>query len=163
MGNYSASWCNEMIGNIIYALKWAVEHPLHSMAFLAPIAATPLGKRLGYAFARTAVFQLGRMLLDSGEIGKIFFEELKRPKGAARPPLYKGTELQKAVRIGRTAATQSAATRLAPLGRFLLGTPIRFYTTAAAVTVGAGYAVGRTKAVRTAPPTNVGYVLGAPL
>ena len=122
------------------------------MIFLTPIAMTPLGKRLSFAFARTAVFQLGRMLLDSGEIGKIFFEELKRPAGSPKPPLYRGTELQKAVRLGRGAVTRSTAARLSPAVRFLLGTPIRFYTTAAAATITAGYAVGSTHVVRTAPP-----------
>lgn len=152
-----------MIGNILYGLRWAIEHPVQSMIFLTPIAMTPLGKKLSFAFARTAVFQLGRMLLDSGEIGKIFFEELKRPKGSPKPPLYKGTELQKAVQLGRGAVSRSAAARIAPVGRFLLGTPIRFYTTAVAVTIGAGYAVGKTEGVRTAPPLQTGYVLGAPV
>lgn len=133
------------------------------MVFLAPIAMTPLGKKLSFAFARTAVFQLGRMLLDSGEIGKIFFEELKRPAGSPKPPLYRGSELQKAVQIGRGAAARSAVARLAPIGRFLLGTPFRFYTTAATITIGAGYAVGRTEGVRTAPSLQTNYVLGAPL
>jgi hypothetical protein len=152
-----------MIGSILYGLRWAIEHPVQSIVFLAPVAATPWGKKLSFAFARTAVFQLGRMLLDSGEIGKIFLEELKRPIGAPRPPLYRGTELQKAVRLGKAATTRSVATRIAPVARFLLGSPFRFYTTAAAVTIGAGYAVGRTDVVRTAPPTNTQYVLGGPL
>ena len=152
-----------MIGTIIYAMKWAVTHPLHSMALLAPFAATSAGKRLGFAFARTAVFQAGRMLLDSGEIGKIFFEELRRPKGSARPPLYKGSELQKAVRLGKGAASRSAIARVTPVARFLLGTPFRFYTTVGAATIAAGYAVGRTHGVRTAPPLQTQYVLGAPV
>lgn len=152
-----------MISSVIYALKWAITHPLHSLALLAPFAATPAGQRLGYAFARTAVFQTGRMLLDSGEIGKIFFEELRRPKGSPRPPLYKGTELQRAVQLGRGAVTRGAISRVAPIGRFLLLTPFRAYLTAAAITVGAGYAVGRTHVVRTAPQLNTRYVMGAPL
>jgi hypothetical protein len=152
-----------MIGTIVYALKWAVTHPFHSMALLVPFAATPAGKNLTYAFARTAVFQTGRMLLDSGEIGKIFFEELRRPKGAPRPPLYRGTELQRAVRLGRGAISRGAIARVAPIGRFLLLSPFRAYLTAATITIGAGYAVGRTHGVRTAPPTNTRYVLGAPL
>ena len=152
-----------MIGNILYGLRWAIEHPIQSMLFLPPVAATPWGKKLSYAFARTGVFQLGRMLLDSGEIGKIFLEELRRPVGAPKPPLYKGTELQKAVQLGRGAIVKSATTRFAPIGRFLLGTPFRFYTTATAITIGAGYAVGRTEVVRKAPPLNTSYVLGGPL
>lgn len=152
-----------MIGNIVYALRWAVEHPLQSMALLVPFAATSPGKKLSYAFARTAVFQAGRMLLDSGEIGKIFFEELRRPTGAPRPPLYKGTELQKAVRLGKGAVSRGAIARLAPIARFLLLSPFRVYTTAAVITIGSGYAVGRTHNVRTAPPLNTRYVMGAPM
>lgn len=163
MGNHSASWGLTMIGSVIYALKYAMEHPLQAMLFVAPIAATPLGKKLTFAFARVAVFQTGRMLLDSGEFGKIFIEELRRPKGAPRPPLYRGSELQRAVRLGKGAASKSAIARAAPIARFLLGTPFRFYTTVGAAYIGAGYAVGRTDVVRTAPPTNTRYVLGAPL
>ena len=152
-----------MIGTIIYYLRWAIDHPVQSMAFLIPIAATPVGQRLTYAMARIAVFQTGRMLLDSGEFGKIFYEELRRPKGAPKPPLYKGTELQKAVRTGKSALSRGAIARIAPIGRFLLGTPFRFYTTATTVTIAAGYAVGRTDVVRTAPPTNTRFVMGAPM
>ena len=163
MGNHSASWGIEMIGSVIYALKYAIEHPLQSMLFITPIATTPLGKKLTYAFARVAVFQTGRMLLDSGEFGKIFIEELRRPKGSPRPPLYKGSELQRAVRLGKGKVSRSAITRAAPVARFLLGTPFRFYTTVGAAYIGAGYAVGRTRVVRTAPPTNTQYVMGAPM
>lgn len=152
-----------MISNVIYALRWAIEHPLQSMMFLVPVAATPLGKKLSFAFARTAVFQAGRMLLDSGEVGKIFLEEFRRPAGSPRPPLYRGSELQRAVRIGRGAVSKSAIARVAPIARFFLGTPFRFYTTAAVVTIGAGYAVGRTHGVRTAPPLGQRFVMGAPL
>lgn len=140
-----------MIGSVIYALRYAVEHPVQMLIFTAPFAASTLGKNIGYAFLRTAVFQAGRMLLDSGAIGKIFWEELTRPKGAPRGPLYKGTELQRAVGLGRGAISKSATARIAPAARFLLGTPFRFYTTAAAATITAGYAVGSTHVVQTAP------------
>lgn len=145
-----------MIGNIVYALKWLADHPVQALAFTIPFGITtfkPIAD-FRYAMARIAVHTTGRFLLDSGDIGKIFYEEFTRPKGAPRPPLYRGTELQKAVKAGKKRALTpitAIATRIAPAARLLLASRGGFYGVAAITTITAGYAIGRTHVVRTAP------------
>lgn len=164
-----------MIGNIVYALKWTLDHPLQALAFTLPFGLTtytPIAN-LRFALTRSAIYMAGRMLMDGGTQGKMFFEDLTRPKGAPKPPLYRGSELQRAVQAGKGKARAPLArtgTRLAPYTRPLLAagaafitSPVGFYTTVAASTVVAGIAVGRTDGVRTAPPTNQRFVMGAPM
>lgn len=164
-----------MIGHIIYALKWTLDHPIQALAFTLPFGVTsftPIAN-LRFALARSAIYMTGRFLMDSGAQGKMFFEDLTRPKGAPRPPLYKGSELQRAVQVGKgkaRAPVARAGARISPYARPLLlgagrfvATPVGFWVTVAAAGAVAGILVGRTDGVRTAPPTNTRFVMGAPM
>ena len=148
---------------------------MQALAFTLPFGltkATPIAN-LRFALTRAAIYQSGRMLMDSGSMFSMFWEDLTRPKGAPKPPLYKGSELQRAVTAGKGKARAPIArigTRLGPYARplllagsGLLRSPIGFYTTVAAASIVAGVAVGRTDGVRTAPPTNQRFVMGAPM
>lgn len=144
-----------MIGNLIYGLRWLIEHPIEALAATAIITSKGrIASNIRYAVARTTIYWVGQQLIDAGSIGKIFFEELKRPAGAKRPPLYRGSNLQVASAQARRGIAQraaGAATRLSPIARFLIGTPLRAYLLAGTGIAAAGYAVGKTDVVRTAP------------
>lgn len=144
-----------MIGNLVYALKWVVDHPIQALGATAIIFSKGrFASNLRYAVARTTIYWIGQQVIDAGSIGKIFYQELKRPAGASRPPLYRGSNLQLASAQARRSIGARAVTvgaRAAPAVRFLIGTPVRAYLFATASIVTAGYAVGKTDVVRKAP------------
>lgn len=149
-----------------------MEHPLHTLAVTSAFGFTK--NRLITNFRRflikTTIYYTGQFAIDSGALSKIFWEEMKKPKGAPRPIYYKGSQLQKATQMGKswlrkqaTKPIASAGTRLLPIARFLFLTPFRTYLTLGTAYTAVGFAVGRTHVVRTAPPTNTQFVMGAPM
>jgi len=158
-----------MIGNVIYGLHNVfVEHPLTTLAAtgIFGFSKNRAITNLRYGLARIVFYTAERAVIDSGGIGRMLYKDLTLPKGAARPPIWKGSPSQKAVAAGRQRASTLLLRAKAPLfaaGRFLISAPARPYLLAGAATVAAGYAVGRTRGVRTAPPLNTQYVMGAPM
>jgi len=169
MGNHSASWCIEMIGNIIYALHdTIVNNPIKALAAtgIFGFSKNQFVVNLRYGLGRVIFYTAERAIIDSGGIGRMLYEDLKVKKGGARPPIWKGSPTQKAATAGRQRATAFLARAKAPLGavgRFLISAPARPYLLVGAATIVAGYAVGRTRGVRTAPPINTRFVMGAPM
>jgi len=164
-----------MIGHIIYALKWTFDHPIQALAFTIPFGVTsftPIAN-LRFALTRSAIYMAGRMLMDAGSQGQMFWQDLTRPKGAPKPPLYRGSELQKAVRAGGSKAKAPIGrigTRVGPYVRPLItagvafvSTPVGAGLTLSGIGLGVGYLAGKTDVVRTAPPTNTQFVMGAPM
>lgn len=158
-----------MIGNIVYGLHNVfVEHPLTTLAAtgIFGFSKNQFIINLRYGLARIIFYTAERAVIDSGGIGKMLYQDLTLKKGAARPPIWKGSPSQKAAAAGRKkGAMQLARAKgtVVAAGRFLLSAPVRPYLLAGAATIASGYAVGRTRGVRTAPPINTGYVMGAPM
>lgn len=158
-----------MIGNIVYGLHNVfVEHPLTTLAAtgIFGFSKNRFITNLRYGLARIIFYTAERAVIDSGGIGKMLYQDLTLKKGAARPPIWKGSPSQKAAQAGRQRVSSLAIRAKAPLvaaGRFLISAPARPYLLAGAATIVSGYAVGRTRGVRTAPPTNTRFVMGAPM
>ena len=158
-----------MISNIVYGLHNVfVENPLTTLAAtgIFGFSKNRAIVNLRYALARIVFYSAERAVFDAGNIGKILYKDLTLPKGAARPPIWKGSPTQKAAQAGRQRVSSLAIRAKAPLvaaGRFLISAPARPYLIGGAATIASGYAVGRTRGVRTAPPINTGFVMGAPM
>ena len=158
-----------MISNIVYGLhNLFVENPLTTLAAtgIFGFSKNRAIVNLRYALARIVFYSAERAVFDAGNIGKILYNDLTLPKGAARPPIWKGSPTQKAATAARRRASSTvlrSKAQLGAAGRFLISAPVRPYLIAGAATIVSGYAVGRTRGVRTAPPINTGFVMGAPM
>lgn len=158
-----------MISQVIYALRYPLEHPVQSLAATAVFgfSKNQAVVNVRFAMARISYYMAERALFDAGNMGKMLYEDLKVKKGQTRPPIWKGSQGQQALNAGR----RTALARIAPVatqgGRmlaFLVATPVRTYLTATTLYVGAGYAVGRTHGARTAPAIiQSRYVMGSPI
>lgn len=158
-----------MIGNLIYGLHEVItQHPIKTLVAtgIFGFSKNRAIVNVRYALARVAFYTTERAFLDTGSIGKMLYKDLTLPKGAARPPIWKGSPTQRAVQTARQSAKKAAGRAIAPalrLGGLVLTTPVRQWAVVGGTIVSTGYAIGRTQGVRKAPPTNTGYVLGGPL
>ena len=158
-----------MIGNIIYGLHdLLVERPLTTLAATGVFGFSKnrFIVNLRYGLARIILYTAERAVIDTGGIGKMLWKDLTLPKGAARAPIWGTSATRAATQAGRIKARAGAARAGAlavQAGRLLISAPARPYLIAASATIAAGYAVGRTRGVRTAPPINTRFVMGAPM
>lgn len=158
-----------MIGNLVYALHDAlVERPAVTLAAtgIFGFSQNRFIVNLRYGLARVILYTAERAVIDSGGIGKMLWKDLTLPKGAARPPIWGTSATRAATQAARVKARAGAARGGAlavQAGRFLISAPARPYLIVASATIAAGYAVGRTRGVRTAPPINTRFVMGAPV
>ena len=158
-----------MISSIVYGLHdMFVERPGVTLAAtgIFGFSKNRFITNLRYGLARVILYSAERAVIDGGGIGKMLWKDLTLPKGAARAPIW-GTSASKAVVDAARTKARSQLARGGALairgGKFLLSAPARPYLIVGAATIAAGYAVGRTKGVRTAPPINTRFVMGAPM
>lgn len=142
-------WVSDNMGlPEINPIQFAVDHPGYSaITALALLQGNP---RLANALIRTGVYWFTQQFRDMGNVGRIFYQELKKPTGQVKPI------------ISRESAKIAFRNKVAPTAKKGLGLASRAIKNPIIIGTTIGVAAATAGMVKQNPPPQIAF-MGGPL